>query len=246
MATKLNGLLAVEKGAKNNYNDSITSAYHRIEKLDLFAGISRVYEPKDEDGDVFPAESTLVQTSAEDLFEKTAKTWGRLLDVVASKDNTNQAAKADIKVGDIVIATNVPVTYLVWLEKQLVDLHTFVRKMPVLDQAFVWSPAPNVGEGIYATPVVQTFKSKKIPKSFEKSPATDKHPAQVETYYEDVVVGTWNTTKFSGALPQARIDELKEKVELLQDAVKLARETANSIDVVDLKIGDPIFDYLLN
>jgi hypothetical protein len=34
-----------------------------------------------------------------------------------------------------------------------------------------------------------------------KAEATEKHPAQVEVYHEDVVVGQWKTVKFSGALP---------------------------------------------
>jgi hypothetical protein len=48
-------------------------------------------------------------------------------------------AKADIKVGDAVIARDVPVTYLIWLEKQLVEMATVVGKLPVLDNAS-WGP----------------------------------------------------------------------------------------------------------
>ncbi len=57
-----------------------------------------------------------------------------------------------------------------------------------------------------------------------KAEATDKHPAQVGVYYEDVAVGFWRTVKFSGALPAKRVGELLERVEKLQQAVKFARE----------------------
>ena len=71
-----------------------------------------------------------------------------------------------------------------------------------------------------------------------KAEATEKHPAQVEVYYEDVVVGHWRTVKFSGALPASRVKELLERVDKLQQAVKFAREEANDSEVTDQQIGD--------
>jgi hypothetical protein len=68
---------------------------------------------------------------------------------------------------------------------------------------------------------------------------------QVEVYYEDVPVGYWSTTKFSGALPARRVHELTTRVERLQAAVKFAREEANSMAVTDQRVGDAFFGYLL-
>ena len=48
---------------------------------------------------------------------------------------------------------------------------------------------------------MQTLRTKKVPRNHVKAEATEKHPAQVEVYYEDVAVGYWTTVKFSGALP---------------------------------------------
>jgi len=50
--------------------------------------------------------------------------------------------------------------------------------------------------------------------------------------------------KFSGALPAARINELLERVEALQAAVKFAREEANGTVVTDQHVGDAVFGYL--
>ena len=50
--------------------------------------------------------------------------------------------------------------------------------------------------------------------------------------------------KFSGALPAKRVNELLERVEKLQQAVKFAREEANSAEVADQRIGDAVFGYL--
>jgi hypothetical protein len=91
---------------------------------------------------------------------------------------------------------------------------------------------------------MQTIKTKKIPRNHVKAEATDKHPAQVEVYYEDVVVGTWRTIKFSGALPASRVNELLNRVEKLQEAVKFAREEANNMEVTEQKVGAKVFQYL--
>ena len=94
------------------------------------------------------------------------------------------------------------------------------------------------------TDAVQTTRTKKIPRNHVKSEATEKHPAQVEVYYEDIAVGYWTTVKFSGALPARRVNELLERVLALQTAVKFAREEANNTEVTDQHIGGAIFGYL--
>ena len=91
----------------------------------------------------------------------------------------------------------------------------------------------------------QTVKTKKIPRNHVKSEATDKHPAQVEVYHEDVVVGYWRTTKFSGALPSRRVNELLERVEKLSRPW-FAREEANNIDTEDQRVGEKVFRYLFS
>ena len=141
-----------------------------------------------------------------------------------------------------VLLSQVPATYLLFLEKQLVDMHTFIKKLPVLDPSEAW--AHDASADCWATEPVQTTKTKKVPRNHVKSEATEKHPAQVEVYHEDVVVGNWRTIKFSSALPAKRVNELLARVEKLQEAVKFAREEANSLEVTEQKVGAKIFDYL--
>jgi hypothetical protein len=96
----------------------------------------------------------------------------------------------------------------------------------------------------WKTEPVRTLRTKKVPRNHVKAEATEKHPAQVEVYYEDIPVGYWTTVKFSGALPARRVNELLDRVEKLQQAVKFAREEANGVDVVDQRVGDSVFGYL--
>lgn len=241
--TKLNQIIAVEKGVKSKSFQELTEAHHAVQKAPLLSGISRTYQPKDEEGDTFPPESTKVQVRAEDVLARTATTLTRLFDVTATKDWANCEARADVTLPDgTTLLRGVPVTYLLFLEKQLTDLATFVKKLPVLDAAEEWAHDPV--SNAWKTPAVQTNRSKKVYRNHVKAEATEKHPAQVEVYTEDVTAGYWTTVKFSGALPAARVADLAERVETLHQAVKFAREEANGFEVTDQAVGEAVFGYL--
>jgi hypothetical protein len=239
---KLNQIIAVSKGVKSQTLRTLTDGHRDVQKPALLSGISRTYQPKDDEGERLPPESTKVQLTANGVISEVTDALVRLFDVVATQDYANCAAKADVVVDGRVIAAGVPVTYLLFLEKQLTDLHTFVDKLPVLDPSENWTWSEAAGH--YAADPVQTTRTKKVPRNHVKAEATEKHPAQVEMYTEDVIVGTWTTIKFSGALPAAKIREMRERVTKLAQAVKFARETANAEDVTDVTIGDAVLSYV--
>jgi hypothetical protein len=242
--TRLNQIIAVEKGVKSKAFQTITETHHKLQKQALLAGISRTYRPKDEEGEQLPPESTRVQLSVSDAIADIRKALAELFDVTATKEWANCKATANVEVDGRTLLEDVPVTYLLFLEKQLTDLHTFVKKLPVLDPADSWEFDENVG--FYATEPVETVRTKKVPRVLVKAVATEKHPAQTEVYYEDVPVGYWRTVKFSGAMPAARVGELLARIERLQQSVKVAREEANNGDVTAEKLGDQVFAYLFD
>lgn len=242
IVTTLSQIIAVTKGVKSQTLRDFTDAHRNVQKAPPLSGISRTYRPKDEEGEQLPPESTRVQLSATDVLADIAKTLTRLFDVVLTQDAANTKARADIVVDGNVLVADVPVTYLLFLEKQLTDLYTFVDKLPVLDPAERWTFSDELGA--YASDPVETIRSKKILRNHVKAEATEKHPAQVEVYTEDVPVGYWTTVKQSGALPAVRVKELRERVTKLQQAVKFAREQANGMEVTDAKAGEAVFGYL--
>lgn len=241
--TKLNQILAVEKGVKSATQREVTDAYHRIQKTPLLSGIARTYQPIDDEGEQLPAESTKVQVQADEILKGLGVTLTRLFDVTATKDWANCSASAGVVVDGVTLLANVPVTYLLFLEKQLTDVHTFIGKLPALDPSENWSLDGNTDT--WRTNPVKTTRTKKVPRNHVLAEATDKHPAQVQVFTEDIVVGYWTKVAFSGALPQKRINELLARVAKLQDAVKYAREEANGAEIVDQSIGDAVFGYLL-
>lgn len=241
---KLHQIIAVEKGIKSSTQQTITDAYHQFQKPALFSGITRTYRPRDEEGEQFPAESTRVQLRAAQLIREVAAALTQLFDSVAEKDAANTHAHADVIVDGVTLLKAVPATTLLFLEKQLVDMHTFVKKLPTLDAAEQWVFSSEAD--CWATEPTQTVRTKKVPRSFVKSPATKEHPAQVEMYYEDQTIGYWHTTKFSGALPQSQVNTLLSRVERLQQAVKMAREAANEQETTPVRIGEQLLGWLFH
>lgn len=241
---RLNQALAVEKTFKAAAEERMTKLHHMLAKTDLLAGLSRTYQKRNEEDPELPPpnEHKAVQLNAEETLIDLTQIVGDYWDAAAAKEATNCLAKADVIVEGKVLLKDVPATLLLFLEKQLVGLHTYVTKLPVLDPAEEWSY--NQETGLFIARPKQTIRTKKVPRSFEKSPATDKHPAQVDSYMEDVAIGTWTLTLTSGAIPETRRRELVARVELLQRAVKAAREAANMQEVVEFKLGKTVFDFL--
>lgn len=240
---KLSQILAIEKGLKERTNRAVTDLMRKLQSADLFAGISRTYRSKDEDGDLFPAESGPVRENAELILKDVSDQLTKLWDLVLTKDAANLSAKADIKIDGQPIAFGVPVTNLLFLEKQLTDLRTIITKAPTLPTTEVWHFDET--RGMFATEEAETHRTKKIKRNHVKAAATDKHPAQVEVYDEDIIVGYWTKISYSLALAPPRRAILLERVEKLLEAVKFAREEANSAEVQEREIGTVLFEYLL-
>lgn len=241
---KLNQIVAVEKGLKARTAATITEIYKQLQKPALYAGLHRAYTPIDDEGDKLPSESTRVQKSVDANLEDAAEALTKLFDVVLTKETGNSVAKADVKTSTgTVLVADASVPYLLFLEKQLTDLKTMVSKVPLRDPAEIWSE--DAANGGARTEPVQTTRTQKIPRVLTLAPSTDKHPAQTQVYMHDKIVGTWATTKYSGAMSVIRRDVILSRIDCLIDAVKQAREEANSVEVEQKKVGSEIFEYLL-
>ena len=239
---KLNQIVAIEKSVKSRVYGDFTELHKASQKADLFTGFSKNYRKRDEEGEDYPPEHKRVQLEAGETLIQVAKLLTELFDVTATKDFANCTAFADVVVDGQTIIAQAPVPFLLFLEKQLTDLHTFVDKMPTLDPADDWLGDPN--SGLYKTVSIATQRTKKVQRPIVMYEATEKHPAQTQLITEDVVVGYWDTVKQSGALPIPRKRELLDRIEKLSQAVKFAREQANDSEAPDKSVGGALFGYL--
>lgn len=245
MATKIHQILALQKGIMGQTEGAVTRAYHDAQRTAMMQGLTRVYQPLDVEGEQLPPEKKMVQFTAQDILARAADAWVRQADIIATKDTSNQLARADVIVDGTVLLSDVPVSTLLYLEKTLKNVRELILKLPVLDPEVDWGTGPDPATGLWRSATEETVRTKKIPKAFVKYPATEKHAAQVETFTEDVIIGKWAKTLLSGALPAGRKLELLRRVERLSDSVKLAREYANQTNAVDREIGSTVFDHIL-
>jgi hypothetical protein len=240
--SKLNQILAIEKGIKTRVFTEFAELLQATQKPALMNGFTKTYQPRDEDAEMYPPESQKVQFEHEAVFDQVVTGLSELFDITATKDWANCSAKADVVIDGRVLLADVPAPYLLFLEKQLGDLTTFVQKMTELDPASDWNLAP--GTGLFKTDPTATQRTKKVQRAIVLYDATEHHPAQTQLITEDVVVGQWVTVKLSGALPAPRKKLLLTRIEKLAHAVKFAREQANASEVVERKVGRSVLDYL--
>lgn len=240
--TKLNQIIAVEKGVKSRAQKTVTDVYHVCQKPALFNGFEKTYQPKDEEGEVFPAEKTRVQQNTNDLIRQVTRSWAELFDVTATKDFGNTEAKADVVVNGTTLVAGAPATFLLFLEKQLTDIRSFIAKLPTLDPAKDWRKDENVA--LFKTDVRQSIKTKKVPRAMVLHEGNEHHPPQTQVVTEDIIVGHWNQVDFSGAFPETRQQEMAERVETLLKAVKMAREKANDQKIEKKEVGNAVLEWL--
>ncbi|MBK9032832.1 MAG: hypothetical protein IPL61_16435 [Myxococcales bacterium] len=239
---KLNQILAIEKGLKTRVYAEFTELHNATQKPGLMNGFHKAYQPRDEDGETYPPEAQKVQHNAADVLERVATILTELFDITATKDWANCQAKADVIIDGRVLLRDVPATYLLFLEKQLSDLSTFIAKMAELDPGSDWSVDPSTG--LFRTEPSATQRTKKLQRPIVLYDATEHHPAQTQLITEDVIAGQWITVKHSGAIPAPRKKQLLARIERLSHAVKYAREQANSIESPDQKLAKEVFAFL--
>jgi hypothetical protein len=240
--SKLNQVIAVEKGVKQKNNDVGSELYKAAQKPALFNGFVKKYKPLNEGGEQFPPESLKVQMTVKQLLKDNSKVLSELLDVTVTKDLANCTAKANVVVDGKTLLEQVPATYLLFMEKQLTDLHTLALSLPVLDSGEDWTLDANAD--LYKTDATLTSKTKKVQKALVLLQPTERHPGNAVQITEDEMVGNWETVKMSGAMPKPEKEKLVDKIEKLQKAVKQAREEANTTEAPIVKVGDKLLDWL--
>ncbi len=240
---KLNQINALVTGRKSETEKGVTELYKLVQKESLFDGRSRNYKPHDEEnGERLPAETQRVQQTVKDLTAQAAEKWAELWDLTFTQDTANQQAKADIVVDERTLLSGVPVTTLLFLEKQVNDVESFVSKLPTPDPAEEWEH--DASTDLLKTRPTNSVRTKKIPRNHVKAEATKEHPAQVEVYYEDVQVGTWTQIQYTGRITAQQKNAILGRIKKLKDAIKLAREQANMMEVEKQKLGGELLAFI--
>lgn len=245
MSLHLHQLLAVSSSRRKDAESVKTHSYKRLQVSGIFDGHTRRYQPRGETGEPLPAEDKPVIAQVVDILTEFRAGFVPLVDTVSSIDRANTSAAANVVIDGVIVMTAVPVTTLLFLEKQATDLMTFLDKIPTVDLAEKWAMATN---GLLKSEPRLTTRTKKTETVMLLAPATKEHPAQVKTVTEDVIVGDWETIKFSGAMKTQDKADMLARARKVLEAVQIARELANSLVVAEEKtsIGAVMFDFVIS
>lgn len=247
---KLHEVLAVDSDLAETAKKIAAEALVTFQKkADHFFGMIKRLEMFDESRkqeEQGAQESKELVTTVQEKVDYVAEHIIRHLDCLAQKESTNQVAQADVELEDgSKLLDTVPATLLLSLENKLALFRKVYEGIPTLAPGLEWAEDPSQREGVYKSThditrhkTEQTFKSKILVQP------TKEHPAQIEKWTEQVPIGNFITTQWSGMVSPARKSELLGRIDSLLRAIKKARMRANSTEVVKKSIGKVIFDYI--
>lgn len=243
----LHEILAVEKGLELTAKKLTDETKKTLKKDNLFKGSVKSLVMASEDEQKWnTVESFKLETTVDENLGYTKEAIVDYWDSVLQKDKTNQLAKADIVTDDgVVIAKNVPVSFLLGLETKLNDYRKILDAIPTLPPGIRWEEDPQERPGVYVAKndSIQ-FKTEKELEFKEASPATKEHPAQIAQVNVTKNVGTYTTINHCGMLsPFEKARRIRNHETMLR-AVKKARQRANNQEIVIANIGKIVLDYI--
>jgi hypothetical protein len=247
--SKLHEILAVEGDLEGLYKRILEETKTTFDKkTDHFIGFHKRCEMFDagEQTKAPDDEHKELVTTVYKKLDYLAEHVTRYLDCVLQKETTNQLAKADIVLDNKLLAKDVPVGFLLGLETKLKAIRLVIESAPTLQPGVAWERDVTLGDDIYKAKYPET--KVKTAKTFMHKvlvAPTDKHPAQVEKWEEQVPVGKYITDFVCGMISPAEKSILLGRTDKLLQAVKQARQRANMEEVTQANIGNQIFTYIL-
>lgn len=246
----LHELLAVEQGLAETANRVTKDTTKNLsEKRSLYEGMIKEHVIFDEGLQHLKqaTEQKEVQSTVDEQIDYMSDELSKYYDVVYQKEVANQAAKADVMIGDVVIYKDVPAIVLLGMEKKLNSLLAVYNAIPTLDTAKSWEVAEGYAkENVFKAKFPEERQHTVTAKSWKEiSPSTEHHPAQLKEVESTTQVGKYIINNFSGAITSLDKAERIQRLTALVRAVKEARQRANNAEVVtSTGFGKALFDYV--
>ena len=247
--SKLHEILAVEGELEGLFKKMLIETQKTFsDKPAFFIGSERHYTSflDEKENDVEASEHQELVTTVKAKLLYLCRPVVRFFDAVLQKDTANQAAVADITIGDKVLATGVPATTLLGYENKMKLMRPVFAAIPTLQSGVKWIPDPDMGEDIYKQEhPAEAIKARKVRKYVTVTAATEHHPADVREEMNEEKTGKYIKTTWSGMVTPARKSEILERFDKLARAIKQARQRANCVEVKNVTVGQKLIDYIL-
>lgn len=249
---KLHELLAAEKTPTGAWNQLFEETIKKFKNPDqYFHGHSKSLKmiedsPANAAVEAQAREEKPVTTTVFDTLEYALELFAKAEDLQFQKNATNARARGTVMWRGNPLLVDMPVDELLGLEARLGRIRQLFGDIPTQDASKHWKPAENIGDYVYEVVHPEdTTKTEKLVVPVVMSPATDKHPAQVQAVGKDIVVGKFTTVRRTGtATAQQKAEAIKQIDELIVE-VKQARMRANETEVEVGHVGGVIVGLLL-
>jgi len=246
----LHDVIAAESDLRSNYSRILEETEASFSKrADIFSGEVKEVIPIDENEKRIQKkrEEREMTTTVKDRIEYTAQFAEKYLDAVLQKEEANQRAKADLIVDGTVLAKDIPVAFLLGLESKLRKLRQVFGMAPTLPSGIKLVPEHESDRVWQTATPIETVSTRKEPQSKILDKATPQHPAQIEKWFEDVIIAKIETTKRYGMLTSSKKAEILDRMDKLIQSTVIARQQANRIEIDnEQKIGKVIFSYIID
>jgi len=244
---QLHQLLAVEQDLRGRASEIMQESVTLFQKKeDHLDGMVRTYHSKEENGEGLASEVKEIVTTVAAKIRYSSGFLVNAINAQLSKEETNCSglARAELKVNDISFG-ELSATSLLALEQHLQRILGLYKVIPTLDPAKRWNK-DTTQDNTYITETETKYRTNKVEEIIVAVQATKEFPAQIAKVVKDVQVGTWETLYRSGKITPAQKSDLLYRIDNLINAVKRARAKANEAEVVQMKIGKSILDYINN
>ena len=199
----------------------------------------------------YPPQYRKVQITVAEILQVAQESLIRLFDVKFTREFADCTARANVVVDGLPLLDDVPAGYLLFLETKLEELIKLIGKLPVLNPADDWHDNrtdPALPDGVYATSPQETIRAEPVRQVQVLVPnqVIDGKPFEGKfvPYETQDVVGYWSQIKMSGELPASVAQAVRARAVKLLEAVKYARESANTMDVTDRQAGAVVLGYV--
>lgn len=247
MGTKLHELLAVIDDRKSHAKAIQDETIHTLkERNDLFLEHERRLDLFEETEMETPVERHAMGGTVPEKLKYMANATIGLYDTLLTMETTNQTAKADLTINGETLATDLPGTFLLNMEKRLHTVRQVLLHTPTLPSGKVWELDEQKGQYVYKSRDPE--KSYKTEKDFAYKvlvEATKEHPAQIEKWNDTKEVGMYTREIWCSMISSADKSAMLSRVDELIREVKKARQRANNVEVVQAKIGKKLFEHIL-
>lgn len=238
---KLHEVLAAEKTTVAAWHELFEDTVRKMKNpSDFFVGHSKSLAmiedtPVNKALEAQAAEEKKVTTSVAETLAYAFDIFGRSEKLQMQKNATNRTATATVMFDGEPLLPDMPVDELLGLEARLKKIRELFELMPTMAGSVRWERAPSFGPFVWqsTTPSINT-KTDKVMTPVVMSPATDKHPAQVQAVTKDLVVGTVTSIHRTGCCTTDQKARALTMIDSLMMEVKQARMRANATEVVEV------------